>query len=113
MAAELFETSDTQFEQDVLKSELPVMVDFWAEWCQPCKMLEPALESLAEEYEGQVRFAKINADENMETSERFRVFGLPTVLLFKNGEVVEHLQGLRKRGELQKAIASALEPQEA
>jgi thioredoxin 1 len=113
MTAELFETNDAQFEQDILKSELPVLVDFWADWCQPCKMLEPALESLAEEFEGQVRFAKINADENMETSEQFRVLSLPTVILFKNGKVVEQLQGLRKRGELQRAIASALEPQEA
>ena len=78
--------SDATFEQDVLKSDAPVLVDYWAEWCGPCKMIAPILDEIATEYDGKVTIAKMNVDENPKTPMRFNVRGIPTLILFKNGQ---------------------------
>src|SRR6201995_3285688 len=84
----LVHTTDERFEADVLKSELPVLVDFWAEWCGPCKMIAPALDQAAQSYAGKLRIAKLDVDENGATAAKFNIRGIPALLLFKDGQVV-------------------------
>lgn len=85
MSQQIVHVSDSSFEQDVLKSTVPVLLDFWAEWCGPCKMIAPILDQIAAEYAGRVIVAKINVDENPKTPMKFNVRGIPTLILFKNG----------------------------
>jgi len=92
-----FVVTDADFEEKVLRSPVPVMVDFWADWCQPCKRLDPILESIAEEYAGKVLLAKFNADENPMVVGSYGIMGLPTVLLIKNGQVVERITGFKPK----------------
>ena len=87
MSENILALSDTSFEQDVLQSDLPVLVDYWAEWCGPCKMIAPLLEEIAGEYAGRVKVAKLNIDENGQTPPKYGIRGIPTLMLFKNGEV--------------------------
>ena len=86
-------TSDTNFERDVLKSNTPVLVDFWAEWCGPCKALAPKLDEIAKEFSGKVIVAKVDIDQNKETPTQYGVRGVPTLALFKGGELVEQIVG--------------------
>ncbi len=86
-------TSDSNFERDVLKSSAPVLVDFWAEWCGPCKALAPKLDEIAKEFDGKITVAKVDIDQNKETPATYGVRGVPTLALIKNGEVVEQLVG--------------------
>lgn len=86
-------TTDQNFENEVLKSELPVLVDFWAEWCGPCRNLAPKLEQIASELEGKVRVVKVNVDENPSSPAKYGVRGIPTMILFEKGQVVEQLVG--------------------
>lgn len=79
--------TDTSFDADVLKADGPVLVDFWAEWCGPCKQIAPALEDLAKDYDGRVRVVKVNIDENPQTPSKYGVRGIPTIIMFKGGEV--------------------------
>ncbi len=99
---------DGSFEQVVLKAEKPVLVDFWATWCKPCVMVAPIVDELAEEFEGRVDFVKIDIDRNPKTPARYSVRSIPTLLVFKNGEPVAHMVGLRPKGELKKNLESAL-----
>ena len=92
--------TDGDFEQTVLKSDKPVLVDFWAEWCGPCRMIAPAVEGLAEEYSGRVAVGKLNIDENPATPEKYGVRSIPTLLLFKDGEVVESTVGVAGKEQL-------------
>jgi thioredoxin 1 len=85
VSQQIVHVSDSSFEQDVLKSNVPVLLDFWAEWCGPCKMIAPILDQIAAEYAGKVIVAKINVDENPKTPMKFNVRGIPTLILFKNG----------------------------
>ena len=87
MSDQIIHTSDDAFEQDVLQSQLPVLVDYWAEWCGPCKMIAPILDEVAKEYEGRVKVAKLNIDENQNTPPKYGIRGIPTLMLFKNGNV--------------------------
>ena len=96
----LNQTSDTTFEQDVLKSSKPVLVDFWAEWCGPCKMIAPHLEAVAEQFGEQIEVIKVNIDENPLTPTRYGVRGIPTLMLFKNGEVAATKVGAAPKGKL-------------
>ncbi|MBK6351761.1 MAG: thioredoxin TrxA [Steroidobacteraceae bacterium] len=102
MSQQIVHVSDSSFEQDVLKSNVPVLLDFWAEWCGPCKMIAPILDQIAAEYAGKVLVAKMNVDENPRTPMKFSVRGIPTLILFKNGQ----LQG-QKIGAVRKADVAA------
>ena len=105
MAAENVQTfTDGNFDADVLKSGAPVLVDFWAEWCGPCKRLGPTVDALATEYAGKVTVGKLNVDENPKVSEKFQIRGIPTILIFKGGQIVESLVGLAQKEDLKKAI---------
>ena len=86
MSQQIIHVTDASFEHEVLKSDLPVLLDFWAEWCGPCKMIAPILDEIAADYAGKVRIAKINVDENPKTPMRFNVRGIPTLILFKKGQ---------------------------
>jgi len=93
----MISTSDANFDAEVLQSNIPVLVDFWAEWCGPCKMIAPILDETAAEYDGKVKIAKLNIDENPATPPKFGVRGIPTLMLFKNGEVsASHVGALSK-----------------
>ena len=100
--------SDDSFEADVLQSETPVVVDFWAEWCGPCKQISPALEDIAQEMDGRLTIAKINVDDNPSTPAKYGVRGIPTLLLFKDGEVASMKVGALPKGKLMEWIEQSL-----
>ena len=102
------QVTDAQFEQEVLKSNVPVLVDFWAEWCGPCKMIGPALEEISEELADKVTIAKINIDENPDAPGQYGVRGIPTMILFKNGEVAATKVGAAPKSALKGWIESVL-----
>ena len=96
--------TDGTWEQDVLKSDKPVLIDFWAEWCAPCRMMAPTIDALASEYEGKATIGKLNVDENTEVSAKYQIRGIPTVLIIKNGEVAEQVVGVTSKDNLSKLI---------
>ncbi|MFC5180119.1 thioredoxin [Actinomadura harenae] len=98
--------TDATFDELVLKSETPVLVDFWADWCGPCKMIAPVLDAIAAEQDGKIVIAKMDYDQNPQTPNRFGVLGLPTLLLFKGGEVAEQIVGAKPK----RALLKVLEP---
>jgi thioredoxin 1 len=98
--SEPFATSDESFERDVLDSTEPVLVDFWAEWCAPCKMIAPVVAEIAEEYDGQIKVAKLDADENPNTMQAFGIMGIPTLILFKDGQIAERITGFMPKDRL-------------
>ena len=101
-------TSDGTFEQDVLQASGPVLVDFWAEWCGPCKMIAPALEEIATEMDGRVTVAKINIDDNPHTPQKYGVRGIPTLMLFKDGQVAATKVGAVAKGQLMEWVESVV-----
>lgn len=105
--ANTLEFTDADFDEEVLNSDLPVLVDFWAEWCGPCKAMGPIIDELANEYDGKVKIGKVDTDGNREVSVRFQVSAIPTVILFNNGEIVEKFVGLRSKKDFQKALDAA------
>jgi thioredoxin 1 len=96
--------TDTTFEQEVLKAEMPVLVDFWAPWCSPCKAVAPVVENLSKEYEGRLKVVKLNTDENPKTAQAYSIRGIPSLYLFKSGQVVEQLVGAVPKHTLAGAI---------
>jgi len=100
MSDKIITLTDNSFEADVLKSDVPVLVDFWAPWCGPCKMIAPILDAIAEEYSGKITVGKLNVDENTESAGKYGVRGIPTLLLFKGGEVAATKVGALSRAQL-------------
>jgi thioredoxin 1 len=103
-SANVVQLSDQTFEQEVLKSEQPVLVDFWAEWCGPCRMLAPTIDDLAEEYKGKVKVAKVDTDNCRETAMKFGISTIPTIILFHKGQPVGNLRGLRPKKDFKEMI---------
>ena len=103
------EITDAEFDQEVLNADLPVVVDFWAEWCGPCKVIAPILEELANEYDGKIKFVKVDTEENFETPSTYGILSLPTLLVFKEGRQIERITGARPKGDLKRYLDKALE----
>ena len=101
------EFTDQNFEEQVLKSTVPVLVDFWAEWCMPCRMLAPTIEKLATDYNGKVKVGKVDTDANREISIKYGISAIPTVILFKDGQVAQKFVGLRQERDFKAALDSA------
>lgn len=104
----LVEVTDDTFERDVINSDIPTVVDLWAEWCGPCKMVSPILEELSGEYQDKVKFAQMNVDNNRETPGKFGVRAIPTLLLFKGGELAQTIVGARPKAEIDEEVKKLL-----
>ena len=102
------EVTDTDFEEQVLNADTPVLVDFWADWCAPCKMIAPIVDQLAEEYDGQVKFAKLDVDTNPQAPMTYGVRGIPTLLIFKGGQPVDQVVGAVPKAALKSRIEAAI-----
>jgi thioredoxin 1 len=111
--AKPFEVTDDVFQAEVLDSELPVLVDFWAEWCGPCRVIAPHVAAIADEYEGQLSVAKLDVDENPTIPGRYGIIGIPTLMLFKGGEVVARITGAMPKDRIVAALMPHLEKAEA
>ena len=98
------DVTDDTFEQEVIKADKPVLVDFWAPWCGPCRMVAPVVEELAEEYDGKVEFVKLNTDDNPNVSMKYHIRSIPTLLVFKGGEAVGEIVGFREKSDLKKRL---------
>ena len=107
--ANLSPVTDEQFEADVLQSDKPVLVDFWAEWCQPCKMIAPIVEELAGEFDGKIKFAKMDVDSNPKTPMNYGIRGIPTLIIFQGGEAIDQLVGALPKATLKKRLETVLE----
>jgi len=108
MSDKIVHITDASFEQDVIKSDTPVMVDFWAEWCGPCKMIAPVLDELAGEYDGRLKICKLNVDSNTMTAPKFGIRGIPTLIIFKNGVVAGTKVGALSKSQLAAFIDSMI-----
>lgn len=108
MSQHISAVTDSSFDSDVLQANIPVLVDFWAEWCGPCKSIAPMLEEVAAEYQGKVRIVKINVDDNAETPRKYGVRGIPTLMLFVNGEVVQTKVGALTKAQLTAFLDTSL-----
>ena len=108
MSEKIVTLSDATFDEHVKGSDVPVLVDFWAEWCGPCKMISPVLEEIAEEQAGKIQIVKLNIDDNLEVTRRFDVMSIPTLILFKDGEPEVRLIGAKPKGQLLQEIAQYL-----
>jgi len=105
MGTNVLDVSDNSFDNEVMADKLPVLVDFWAPWCGPCRMVAPVVDALAQEYHGKVKFVKLNTDENPDTAQKFNISGIPTLLLFKGGAVIDQVVGAVPKTQLQNMIS--------
>ncbi|MDR9468211.1 thioredoxin TrxA [Marinospirillum sp.] len=108
MSSNIVNVSDASFEEDVLQSDLPVLVDYWAEWCGPCKMIAPVLEEVASEYDGRLKVCKLNIDENTDTPAKFGIRGIPTLMVFKGGKTEATKVGALSKSQLTSFIDETL-----
>lgn len=108
MSEELQEVNDSNFEDEVLKSDQPVLVDFWAAWCAPCRMLSPTIDEVAKDFSERAKVVKLNVDENSETSAKYGIKGIPTLLLFKDGEIKDQIVGATSKDNIAKMIQEQL-----
>jgi thioredoxin 1 len=99
---------DAKFDELVLKSKMPVLVDFWAPWCGPCRMVAPIVEELSKEYEGKITFYKVNTDDNQATARQYGIMSIPALIVFKDGKPVSNIVGYRPKAELKKNLEAAL-----
>ncbi len=107
-SANLFMVTDSTFQKEVLESDKPTIVDFWASWCGPCRAVGPVFEELSVEYSGKVKFAKLNVDENPKTPTNYGVRGIPTLILFKGGQVVDQVVGALPKGQMENLVKKGL-----
>ncbi|HDZ89349.1 MAG: thioredoxin [Deltaproteobacteria bacterium] len=105
---DLLHVDDANFEQEILKADIPAMVDFWAEWCGPCKVVGPTVEKLAKEYEGKIKIAKMDVDQNRETPAKFGIRNIPTLILFKDGQVAQTIIGAQPKSYLEEELKKLL-----
>ncbi len=108
MSEDVINVADSNFDEVVLKSETPALVDFWASWCAPCRAIAPIVEEMATQYKGRVRVTKMNVDENPSTPGRYGVRGIPTLILFKDGKVVDQLVGAVPKNQIKELVEKAL-----
>jgi thioredoxin 1 len=106
---ELVQVTDGEFEQKILKSKIPALVDFWAPWCGPCHTIAPTIEKIAEKFSGKIKVAKMNVDENRATPGNYSIMSIPTLILFKDGEIVERVVGVVPQSRLEEVVQKALE----
>jgi thioredoxin 1 len=100
--------SDQSFDTEVVKSQIPVLIDFWAPWCGPCRMLAPIIEELAKEYDGKVKVAKVNTDENPAVAAKYKISAIPTLLVFRGGQVIDQLVGVHPKPEIKTLLEKVL-----
>ena len=108
MSENTFVATDQNFEEEVIKSAVPVVIDFWAAWCVPCKMIAPTLDELAQEYAGKAKVGKLNVDENREIAGKYGIRGIPSLLLFKDGEIKDQMVGVHSKQEISNMISKNL-----
>jgi len=108
MMADLLQVSDADFEKEIVQAGIPAMVDFWAEWCGPCKMVGPTVEALAKEYAGKIKIAKMDVDQNRETPAKFGIRSIPTLIMFKEGKVAQTLIGALPKADIEEALKKLL-----
>lgn len=108
MSGNILEVTDSSFEQEVLKADRPVLVDFWADWCAPCRMLAPTVAAIAEQYKDRAKVTKLNVDDNNATSARYNIKGIPTLLLFKGGVIKDQIVGATSKENISKMIEAHL-----
>ena len=108
MSEYVSEVTDQNFDQEVLKAQLTVLVDFWAAWCAPCRMLSPTVDQVAKEYQGRAKVVKLDVDDNAQTAARYNIRGIPTLLLFKEGEIRDQIVGATSKDHIQRVIDAQL-----
>ncbi|MCZ6791619.1 MAG: thioredoxin [Candidatus Dadabacteria bacterium] len=104
----IIELSDSTFETEVVKSDLPVLVDFWAPWCGPCRAIAPIVEEISSSYEGKIKVGRMNVDENQSTTMKFGIRSIPTIIMFKGGEAVDQIIGAVPKGEIERVVDKSL-----
>ena len=104
----VLEFSDANFDDEVIKSDIPVLVDFWAPWCGPCRIIAPVVEEISESHEGKIKVGKLNVDDNQQTSMKFGIRSIPTLLVFKNGEILEQIIGAVPKTEIERVVNNAI-----